>query len=714
MRIDTFEKLIRRHKGDETSSSHEYDDARLTKFRQLFKASKIRSLNRARKRYQEGPPRPGQLLDDEWGPHYLTQRVQGYQGSCLLNFAFAKHGASFQPDCNLNPFEVFLESLWLEHRNLLDSDGCIDLAHVLDITPATVLLYQSRAGDMLRLPGTQNYRRVPANAAQLHCNSSQSKDEWKKWDQTGFAGPWQKAQYTEDNLKDLLLITQADKSERFFMPKKCDLHIAMRLLDKPVFFLLSLSFFGKEKSREIEKPNMFDIVAPNKKLSDDDFLTQKSVCCYARGIYKAGVGPDKTKEKMRVYFAVIDGSVYTEAKIDRLREIRVRDCDPLIDRKAMSKNLFEGGHFNMVGGNLGSDGSIAIPERKRRTEEVIPTQPVNVDETQNRDARFLLMLQLELDRALRARRVSWVPFEDRPPSRSLARGSRDSLKFFDIANPAMDQFDVDRDYEALIRRLKRAVRVLEEGNYYGDVRYCETLSYLAFQQYEAALYKDLKASYVKVILEREHQNREDQLLASSLYSLGRCQYRLKEYPNAELTFSKATGSCRVVFPKPYNHSALRGQHYLGMAQYAQRKYILAEYSFTLESHLLKMRNDKEGKPQDRFDLIRNHYWRGFAQYELGRYHAALAQMELARVESNAAVGVARDSRSEVPSLATIRLMNDMICARIKASGLKQDPSLKMLERGQDDSVRAAPASSSGKRFSGISGFKSFVHMFKNA
>lgn len=240
-----------------------------------------------------------------------TTRCGNIKDRTLSMLAFTKHGIDFNIDPKLNPFELFLECVWLDH----DSEGMVSRLNILgkelDLTPGSVLMYTRESGKSFRIPGTTKICVASEEYKILHELSSMSANDRKMWEDTGLAGPEPSLEpyFVHSNLADLHWVNGTGDSEAFFIPRKCQLRIAMRAGRQDVFLLLGVQFNDEKIGSSIRTPADMETVIQCRDMSDEEFKNQATIkCCCELGIYEAKCSPST----MLIYYAILDGSVYTE------------------------------------------------------------------------------------------------------------------------------------------------------------------------------------------------------------------------------------------------------------------------------------------------------------------------------------------------------------------------------------------------------------------
>lgn len=118
--------------------------------------------------------------DDQWALLSGTRRCQDIRDRVYGIMPLATNGSSLNVDYHLTPFEVLLESIWLEHDSEIDRTEVLrNLANILMLTPAAICQYAqkstSRADRLLRkMPPYREARKIHLKAA----SSAGREDDW--------------------------------------------------------------------------------------------------------------------------------------------------------------------------------------------------------------------------------------------------------------------------------------------------------------------------------------------------------------------------------------------------------------------------------------------------------------------------------------------------------------------------------------------------------
>jgi hypothetical protein len=128
-----------------------------------------RRMDRAKHASANSPPAP----DAEWALLSGSRYCQDLRDRVYGIMPLATHGPTLKVNYLLNPFEVLLESIWLEHDSEMDrTDVLMNLANILMLTPASICMYaqrvrKSRADRLMRkLPPDREAQRIHLRAAE--------------------------------------------------------------------------------------------------------------------------------------------------------------------------------------------------------------------------------------------------------------------------------------------------------------------------------------------------------------------------------------------------------------------------------------------------------------------------------------------------------------------------------------------------------------------
>lgn len=225
--------------------------------------------------------------------------------------AFTQHGIDLNVDTALNPFKLFLECVWLEHDSEDVAVRLKDLGRLLALTPASILMYTTELGKSFRIPGSTDDCVASTEYRRLYEVSSASAENRKMWQDTGLAGPEPSLEpyFVDKDLGDLHWVNGTGDSEAFSMPQKCQLRIAMRAGRQDVFLLPGIYFKDEKLGSVITSPADMEAMTPLRDMSDEEFENQATIrCCCDLGIYETTCSP----LTMLIYYAILDGSVYTD------------------------------------------------------------------------------------------------------------------------------------------------------------------------------------------------------------------------------------------------------------------------------------------------------------------------------------------------------------------------------------------------------------------
>ena len=205
----------------------------------------------------------------------------------------ATHGNTLRVDYHLNPFEVLLESIWLEHDSHMDrTEVLMNLANILLLTPASICMYAEK-----RKSGADWYLRKMSHdrdAEKIHLKAGASKgkeEEWLREAADGRAVVWHN--FARDHK-----LKMPERILGFPSKEQCPWNMV-------VYTSTSKSTFGLKIA--IDSRSVLDDKGRVGKLRDimskKDFLTQKSRGAIALGVYETSCAPCP----LIIYYALIEG-----------------------------------------------------------------------------------------------------------------------------------------------------------------------------------------------------------------------------------------------------------------------------------------------------------------------------------------------------------------------------------------------------------------------
>ncbi|RMZ76198.1 hypothetical protein DV737_g4919, partial [Chaetothyriales sp. CBS 132003] len=123
------------------------------------------------------------VADAQWALLSGRRYCQDIRDRVYGIMPLATHGSTLRVDYHLNPFEVLLESIWLEHDSHMDrTEVLMNLANILLLTPASVCIYAqkktSRADSLLTLTDLPRDER---HTEQIHLRAAASPDFQSDW-----------------------------------------------------------------------------------------------------------------------------------------------------------------------------------------------------------------------------------------------------------------------------------------------------------------------------------------------------------------------------------------------------------------------------------------------------------------------------------------------------------------------------------------------------
>ncbi|RMZ92325.1 hypothetical protein DV736_g417, partial [Chaetothyriales sp. CBS 134916] len=136
------------------------------------------------------------VVDAQWALLSGRRYCQDIRDRVYGIMPLATHGSTLRVDYHLNPFEVLLESIWLEHDSHMDRTVVLmNLANILMLTPASVCIYAqkktSRADSHLkrtRLPRDRHRTEQIYRTEQIHRRAAASPDFQDDWIHTASDG----------------------------------------------------------------------------------------------------------------------------------------------------------------------------------------------------------------------------------------------------------------------------------------------------------------------------------------------------------------------------------------------------------------------------------------------------------------------------------------------------------------------------------------------
>ncbi|KAK5463011.1 hypothetical protein LTS15_002723 [Exophiala xenobiotica] len=217
----------------------------------------------------------------------------------FANIAFTKYGSSFKVDYSLNPLDLLLESLWLEHDQDTMAEQMALSARLLSIIPMSIMLYSDTRRQRLRDPCSGKTVDVPADVDLLHLRSASSDLNSKRW--LSVADPHGAVWSTLSHPCDWKVRELTQPSGLDF-PRKAHTPFAL-LFGLSVILAIAVSFPDNGPIEpQLTFPPDRDPVVDNDDLTDDAFLDQRPKCCRVLGIYNATCTPTP----MRVYYALLE------------------------------------------------------------------------------------------------------------------------------------------------------------------------------------------------------------------------------------------------------------------------------------------------------------------------------------------------------------------------------------------------------------------------
>ncbi|MBV35439.1 MAG: hypothetical protein CMP47_08270 [Rickettsiales bacterium] len=239
------------------------------------------------------------------GAHWLMPKAcSNVKDRLFAILAFTKHGSSFKVDYHLNPLDILLESIWLEHTDRISMVEQLSLtACLLNITPLSIMLYSDRRQQMLRDTCSGKTVAIPADVDPLHSRSASSKLDSERWLRLAapsreisgrFWDPWSSCASEGEEVTLL---------NGLYVPRKARRRFALSFDGSDVFLVVAVSLADHGPTEpKLASPLDRDTVFVNDDLTDDEFLEQRPKCCRVHRIYDATCTP----KPMRVYYALLE------------------------------------------------------------------------------------------------------------------------------------------------------------------------------------------------------------------------------------------------------------------------------------------------------------------------------------------------------------------------------------------------------------------------
>lgn len=212
----------------------------------------------------------------------------------------ATHGASLGVDYNITPFELLLESIWLEHSSDMDrTDVLMNLANILLLTPASICMYAdtmtSRSSYYL---WKSDLPRSQAEAMRLHvraANSRQRKQAWLDAAAEGEEVEWRN--FASDKMHKL-----PKGFPKFPGRRQCPWQMFTYTATRRGKFGLKLAIDARgvpdEKGRVDDR-----VYRGDDRMGSTEFLDINRKRALAMGVYRTRCAP----VAMTVYYALADG-----------------------------------------------------------------------------------------------------------------------------------------------------------------------------------------------------------------------------------------------------------------------------------------------------------------------------------------------------------------------------------------------------------------------
>ena len=207
----------------------------------------------------------------------------------------ATNGDSLRVDYHLNPFELLLESIWLEHDTEMDrTEILMNLANILMLTPASICMYAQR-----RTSAGRHYRKIlreDAETMHIEAASSYSREEdWLRASSYGHKVKWR-------NFAREGRVRIPKGSMDFPGREQCP------------WQMLTYTSTGKDNiglKLAVDSQNVPDkkgrLVVPDyrkeKEMSEEDFVERNRKKSLGLGVYTTTCAP----YRLRIFYSMVDG-----------------------------------------------------------------------------------------------------------------------------------------------------------------------------------------------------------------------------------------------------------------------------------------------------------------------------------------------------------------------------------------------------------------------
>ena len=207
----------------------------------------------------------------------------------------ATHGDSLRVDYHLNPFELLLESIWLEHDTEMDrTEILMNLANILMLTPASICMYAR-----CRTSAGRRYRRMlREDATKMYIEAASSyslEEDWLRASSYGHKVKWRN------------------------FAREGRLRIPKGLMDFPgreqcPWQMFTYTSTGKDNiglKLAVDSQNVPDrkgrLVVPDyrkeKEMSEEEFVERNRKKSLGLGVYTTTCAP----YRLRIFYSMVDG-----------------------------------------------------------------------------------------------------------------------------------------------------------------------------------------------------------------------------------------------------------------------------------------------------------------------------------------------------------------------------------------------------------------------
>ena len=206
----------------------------------------------------------------------------------------ATHGDSLHVDYNLNPFELLLESIWLEHDTTTDrTEILMNLANILLLTPASICMYAQHRSSS----GKRYLKMLGDDAEQLHLRAASSyarEDAWVLASANGKKVKWRNfAMDQRLKIPDGLMV----------FPNRDQCPWQMFAWTHSGKYNIGLKLAIDAQSVPDKKGRVHERVERRTEMSAEEFVERNRKRALAVGVYETSCAP----YPLRVFYSLVDG-----------------------------------------------------------------------------------------------------------------------------------------------------------------------------------------------------------------------------------------------------------------------------------------------------------------------------------------------------------------------------------------------------------------------